>query len=60
MLSRSLNVQRSNRYARLWRVPQVGNLRPQDSILRYPFLTGALRSRFNPVVSQSEQLETSK
>jgi hypothetical protein len=60
MLRRSLNAPRSNRYARLWRVAQVGNLRTQDSILRYPFLTVALRSRFNPVVSLSEQLETIK
>lgn len=60
MLRRLLNVQRSNRYVPLWRVPQVGNLRTQDDVLRYPFLTVVLRSRFNPVVSHSEQLETNR
>jgi hypothetical protein len=48
MLRRSLNVQRDTSYQRAY---------AGDSV---PFLTGALRSRFNPVVLHSEQVETIK
>jgi hypothetical protein len=52
MLSRSLNVPLDG--------TQASGVQHAQRHAYPRFLTGALRSRFNPVVSHSEQLETIK
>jgi hypothetical protein len=59
MLRRSLNVQ-LDAVTRLYGFGTHSSGVQHAGRHRTPFLTGALRSRFNPVVLQSGQLETIK